>query len=55
MLIRCRFASFYPASHRLGRPVGLLAWMGPVVAAVFLAVAYRAWKHGLAHYTSTGS
>jgi ABC-2 type transport system permease protein len=54
-LIPFGFASFYPASHLLGRPVGLLAWMGPVVAAVFLAVAYRAWKHGLAHYTSTGS
>jgi len=53
-LIRFGFASAHPASHLLGRPVGLLAWMGPVVAAIFLSVAYRTWKLGLAHDTSSG-
>jgi ABC-2 type transport system permease protein len=49
------FASFYPASHLLGRDVGLLAWLGPGVAVVLLLVAYRVWTFGLAHYTSTGT
>jgi ABC-2 type transport system permease protein len=49
------FASFYPASHLLGRDVGMLAWLAPVVAAVLLLVAYRVWTFGLAHYTSTGT
>jgi ABC-2 type transport system permease protein len=49
------FASFYPASHLLGRDVGLLAWFGPVMAAALLLIAYRTWTFGLAHYTSTGS
>jgi ABC-2 type transport system permease protein len=35
------FASFYPASYLLGRDVGPLAWLGPVVAAVLLAFGYR--------------
>ena len=54
-LIPYGFASFYPASYLLGRHVGALAWMGPLVAVLFMSLAYRAWKFGLAHYTSTGS
>jgi ABC-2 type transport system permease protein len=54
-LIPYGFASFYPASHLLGREVGMLAWLAPVVAAVLLLIAYRAWTFGLAHYSSTGS
>jgi hypothetical protein len=42
-LIRFGLASFHPASYRPGRVVGLLAWMGPVVAAAFAALGYRAW------------
>jgi ABC-2 type transport system permease protein len=49
------FASFYPASYLLGRDVGGLAWLGPVVAALLLGVSYRAWQFGLRHYSGTGS
>jgi ABC-2 type transport system permease protein len=54
-LIPYGFASFYPASHLMGRDVGGLAWAGPLVAAVFLWVAYRFWLFGLKHYGSSGS
>ncbi len=54
-LIPYGFASFYPASYLLGRDVGILAWMGPVVALVLLFISYRVWLFGLAHYSSTGS
>lgn len=49
------FVSFYPASHLLGRDVGALVWLGPVVAGVFLFLAYRVWQFGLRHYSGTGS
>lgn len=49
------FASYYPASFILGRNVGWLAWMGPVVGITFLFIAYRVWLVGLKHYNSTGS
>ena len=49
------FASFYPASHLLGRDVGPLAWMGAPVAVTLLLVAYRVWNVGLRRYASTGS
>ena len=49
------FASFYPASHLLGRDVGALAWLGVPVAALLLLAAYRFWNFGLRHYASTGS
>ncbi|MCJ7677175.1 MAG: hypothetical protein MUO35_05585 [Anaerolineales bacterium] len=42
-LIRFGFASFRPARPVAGRAVGFLAWMGPVVAAAFAAVGFRAW------------
>jgi ABC-2 type transport system permease protein len=54
-LIPYGFASFYPASYLLGRDVGRLAFMGPVVAAVLLLIGYRVWLIGLRHYSSTGS
>ncbi len=54
-LIPYGFASFYPASYILGRDVGALAWMGPIVAVVLLVVGYRVWLFGLRHYASTGS
>lgn len=54
-LIPYGFASFYPASHLLGRDVGLLAWGGPLVAAVLLWAGYRLWQFGLRHYGGTGS
>ncbi len=49
------FASFYPASYLLGKDIGVLAWMGPVVATVLLVVGYRFWLFGLRHYAGTGS
>lgn len=49
------FASFYPASYLTGRDVGVLAWISPLVAASLLFLAYRFWRFGLRHYTSTGS
>ncbi len=49
------FASFYPASYLAGRDVGALAWIGPLVAALLLVLAYRVWLFGLKHYGSTGS
>ena len=49
------FASFYPASYLLGRNVGPLAWLGPVVAALLLGVSYRVWQFGLRYYSGTGS
>jgi ABC-2 type transport system permease protein len=54
-LIPYGFASFYPASYLLGREVGVLAWVGPLVAALLLFVGYRFWQFGLRHYVSTGS
>jgi len=49
------FASFYPASHLLGYDIGNLAWLGPLIAATLLVVAYRVWLFGLKHYSGTGS
>ncbi|MGE5261961.1 MAG: ABC transporter permease [Acidobacteriota bacterium] len=54
-LIPYGFASFYPASYLLGKDIGALAWMGPVVATVLLVLGYRVWLFGLRHYSSTGS
>ena len=49
------FASFYPASFLLGRDVGPLVWLSPLVAAVLLIIGYRFWLVGLARYEGTGS
>jgi ABC-2 type transport system permease protein len=49
------FTSFYPASFLLGRDLGLLVWLGPVVAAVLLVLGYRLWLVGLGRYEGTGS
>lgn len=49
------FASFYPASFFLGRDVGALAWLGPLVAVTLLLIGYQVWLFGLRHYASTGS
>ncbi len=54
-LVPYGFASFYPASYLTGREVGLLAWLGPPIAAALLLVGYRFWSFGLRHYASTGS
>lgn len=54
-LIPYGFASFYPASYLLGHDIGLLAWAGPMIAAMLLLLSYRAWLLGLRHYTGTGS
>ncbi|MFN8597785.1 MAG: ABC-2 family transporter protein [Anaerolineae bacterium] len=54
-LIPYGFASFYPASQILGRDVGVLAWLGPVVAVVLAVISYRVWLFGLRHYSGTGS
>ena len=49
------FVSFYPASYLLGRDVGVLVWLSPLVAGIFLFIAYRIWLFGLKHYSGTGS
>ena len=49
------FASFYPAAFLLGRDVGVLAWLGPVMAAVLAVISYRVWLFGLRYYQGTGS
>jgi ABC-2 type transport system permease protein len=54
-LIPYGFASFYPASHLMGRDVGALAWLGAPVAALLAVGAYRFWLFGLRHYAGTGS
>lgn len=54
-LVPYGFASFYPASYLLGRNVGALAWVAPLVAGALLFVGYRFWLFGLRHYTGTGS
>jgi ABC-2 type transport system permease protein len=54
-LIPYGLASFYPASYLLGRDVGYLAWVSPVVAGLLLVIGYRVWLFGLRHYTGTGS
>ncbi len=49
------FASFYPASFLLGRDLGPLVWLSPLVAALLLVVGYRLWLAGLNRYEGTGS
>jgi len=49
------FVSFYPASYLLGRDVGALVWLSPLMALAFIFIAYRIWLFGLRHYSSTGS
>lgn len=48
-------ASFYPASYLLDRPLGNLAWISPLVAAILLFIGYRFWQFGLKYYSSTGT
>ncbi len=54
-LIPYGFASFFPASLLLGRDLGWLAWLAPLVAILLLWVGYQFWRAGLKHYSSTGS
>ena len=54
-LIPYAFASFYPASFLLGRDVGPLVWLSPLVATVLLVIGYRFWLVGLRRYDSTGN
>jgi ABC-2 type transport system permease protein len=54
-LIPYGFASFYPASHLLGRDVGVLAWLAPGVAATLLVAGCAFWRVGLRRYSGTGS
>jgi ABC-2 type transport system permease protein len=49
------FASFYPASYLIGRDIGVLTWLSPVVAVAMVLLAYRCWRFGLRHYSGTGS
>jgi len=49
------FASFYPASYLLGREMGNLAWISPLIAALLMFAGYRFWQFGLKYYSGTGS
>ncbi|MBV9418361.1 MAG: ABC-2 family transporter protein [Alphaproteobacteria bacterium] len=51
---------YFPVAAALGRSemTGGPAWLGvltPLAGFAFLAVAFAAWRRGIAHYTSTGS
>jgi ABC-2 type transport system permease protein len=51
---------YFPVAAVLGRSdlVGAPPWLGavtPLAGFAFLAVAFAAWRQGIAHYTSTGS
>lgn len=54
-LIPYGFVSFYPASFLLGRDIGPLVWISPLVAVVLMVIGYRLWLVGLSHYDGTGS
>ncbi len=54
-LIPYGFASFYPANYILGRDLGIVPWLAPPIALILCVIAYRIWRFGLRHYTSTGS
>jgi viologen exporter family transport system permease protein len=59
-LVPLGFANYPTALLLLGRtdPHGLpawLAWLAPLVAALFLAVALAFWRFGVSKYTSAGS
>ncbi len=59
-IIPVAFTSYPTALVLLGRtdPHGLpsqVAWAGPLVASLFLALAIRFWNLGVSKYTSTGS
>jgi ABC-2 type transport system permease protein len=49
------FASYYPASFLLGRDVGPLVWISPLIAVGLLVLGYRCWLVGLGRYEGTGS
>jgi ABC-2 type transport system permease protein len=49
------FTSFYPASFLLGRDLGPVVFLGPLVAGALLLLGYRLWLVGLARYEGTGS
>jgi viologen exporter family transport system permease protein len=49
------FVSYYPATHILDKDVNMVVWMAPLIALVFMTLAYRVWRFGLRHYSSTGS
>lgn len=55
MVYSVGLASYYPASALLGRDVGVLAWLSPVMALLMTLLAYRIWLFGLSHYSGTGS
>ncbi|MEI9997096.1 MAG: ABC-2 family transporter protein [Rhizomicrobium sp.] len=51
---------YFPVAAVLGRSasIGVPEWLGaatPLAGFAFLAVAFAAWRRGIAHYTSTGS
>jgi ABC-2 type transport system permease protein len=51
---------YFPIATVLGRSdvTGIAPWLGamaPLAGVAFLAVAFSAWRVGVAHYTSTGS
>ncbi len=50
------FATFYPTVRLLGRnEFHIYAWLVPVVAVAFAALALFTWRHGVKRYASTGS
>ncbi|MFV9505429.1 MAG: ABC transporter permease [Oscillochloridaceae bacterium umkhey_bin13] len=59
-LVPVGFANYPAALYLLGRsdPGGLpawIAWLAPLIASLFMALALRFWRFGVSKYTSTGS
>ena len=55
-IIPLGFISYYPAEALLGKGLQIqLAFLSPIIALIFLAVAYSIWRYSLKHYASAGS
>jgi ABC-2 type transport system permease protein len=55
-IIPLGFISYYPAETFLGKGLYVqVAYLSPVVALIFLTIAYSIWRYSLRHYASTGT
>lgn len=55
-IIPLGFISYYPAEIFLGKGLYMqVAYLSPVVALIFLGIAYSIWRYSLKHYNSAGS
>ncbi len=55
-IVPLAFVNYFPAAAILGKGIWpQLQYLSPLVAIISFAVAYKFWKFGLKHYSSTGS